>query len=561
MTSRNITKALIGLEDLLTGVGTETQVRGGNTLTLSKLDIAVAVTSQAAMQALDVAKYTRARVYSGESNFAEYVYDSTSLAGISSDTGPGTWLPAPSFARTLSVEDKLSLRLVEPSFNLQIAIALGATALGVGFGGVYYYDEDSIAADDGDLVFVTTGGARWLKLSFESQELSKVSAAGGGANALTASFGLTTVPQDQVFWLRAVFTNTGEVTLDLDGLGAAPVVFADDSVLVAGAIEATKTYGFVYTGTSYRLLNPSVSQLTAEAGVANFGVMTPLRVEQRLAAVLQAIANLAIDIEDVTDIAYGEEISNLVYTASGTWVKPPCDPNDTVIVEIWGAGGSGAVYADGTNEFANGGLGGAYWKAYFRASELLASEPVTVGVGGAAVSGSANTNGNHGGYSRFKDIIAAGGSRATVFTPPTDPYTLQGHGRITEDFFPIGSVDAFNIDSGIGKGAGIFATKASSAEWFCRQGQSAQFGGGAGGSVGKNPVDPISAPGGKSIFGGDGGAAASGTGVTASAGTAPGGGGGSVRRKGGTCTSGAGARGEVRIRVIKGWHPEGFSHG
>src|SRR3990167_9275144 len=67
-----------------------------------------------------------------------------------------------------------------------------------------------------------------------------------------------------------------------------------------------------------------------------------------------------------------------VFTSSGTWTKPTgATANSTVIVQVWGAGGSDGG-ASGANFGGGGGGVGGYSTATFRASELGSTETVTV---------------------------------------------------------------------------------------------------------------------------------------------------------------------------------------
>lgn len=96
--TRNIKKQLIGMEDILTGVGPEQQDRAQSTVTVHKVDVPFAVDTIAAMQDLDVAKYTRARVYDGTRFGTDFVYDPNDASGTPSNNGPGSWfsyVPAP----------------------------------------------------------------------------------------------------------------------------------------------------------------------------------------------------------------------------------------------------------------------------------------------------------------------------------------------------------------------------------------------------------------------------------------------------------------------------------
>ena len=101
MTVRNISKSLAAMEDIAQGKGTVSQTRGGSAVSVTLMDVPMALDTTAEMSALDVTKYTRARVYSDTASYTDYIYDATDETGIVSDTGPGTWL--------LANADKLSI--------------------------------------------------------------------------------------------------------------------------------------------------------------------------------------------------------------------------------------------------------------------------------------------------------------------------------------------------------------------------------------------------------------------------------------------------------------------
>jgi hypothetical protein len=104
-----------------------------------------------------------------------------------------------------------------------------------------------------------------------------------------------------------------------------------------------------------------------------------------------------------------------VFTSSGTWTKP--SGITKVIVEVQGGGGSGSTDTVGSD--ITGGGGGGYAKKLIDVSSI-SSATITVGTGGAAVSG-AGTSGNDGGNSVWSDgtntITANGGSLGSAAAP------------------------------------------------------------------------------------------------------------------------------------------------
>ena len=91
-TIRNITKQLAGMEDIVQGQGTINQTRNDVVYTINKVDTPFSVLSIAAMQALDIDVYTRARVYSTNTDFIDYIYDPLATSGITPDVGAGYWI-------------------------------------------------------------------------------------------------------------------------------------------------------------------------------------------------------------------------------------------------------------------------------------------------------------------------------------------------------------------------------------------------------------------------------------------------------------------------------------
>jgi hypothetical protein len=235
------------------------------------------------------------------------------------------------------------------------------------------------------------------------------------------------------------------------------------------------------------------------------------------------------------------------FTASGTFTTPPGYKLFAGL--LWGGGGSGGK---GTN--GGGGGGGACVEFRLPAASFGSSQSVTIG---AQVAGqtSANTAGTGGNNSSIGSLVTAyaGGAGAGG--------SSNAGGGGGGGAFAAGS-------SSSGTSGGTGGSPAGGANGT--PGSDSNFGGGGGGNNGNGGGNSVygggggagsgASAGGKSIFGGGGGggqnAGAAGTssyggnggaGVSAASGgdgTAPGGGGGAT---GTGTTSGAGARGELRI--------------
>lgn len=211
------------------------------------------------------------------------------------------------------------------------------------------------------------------------------------------------------------------------------------------------------------------------------------------------------------------------FTASGTWTKPPGYRTCGGIA--WSGGNSGE--RTGAASVSIGGGGGGCWPFVLNAADLGATETVTIGAGGAAVTTVAV--GNVGGNTSF-------GSWFTVWAP--SDFRYGGAIGVTS---PIqGSVSAFGFEA-----SNFSATPANSIYGGTAPSNNATVASSSslyGGAAGGSSTGGIVRAAGTSKFGGNGGAA--GVSTSGTDGTAPGGGGGATST--GT-TSGAGARGELRI--------------
>lgn len=346
-----------------------------------------------------------------------------------------------------------------------------------------------------------------------------LTAVGGTANAVTATLdpvldgsGLVTGMRFGITWGT---TNTGAMTLAINGGSPVSVLDAAGVAMTTGAAVAGVRAELEYVGGSFRVLT----------GQGGSGAATPRYYQ--------------------------------AFTASGTWTKPTGLDDDTmVLVEGWGAGGGGG------GGFGGGGGGGGYACKWFRLGDLPSSVTVTIGAGGA---GGVNASGTAGGNTTFGSLLTAfgggrgakgtnsgqrggGGASGGAFSAGGNA-TDGGVAGGTAGFCGSNGPNGWNGTSGgaagpsaensIGGGGG--ASGANASNGF--SGGNAVNGGGGGGSQASSGS---AGAGGVSLNGGTGGAGANSG--TAGAGSAPGGGGGGSGQTS-TGTGGAGARGEVRVWI------------
>lgn len=231
-----------------------------------------------------------------------------------------------------------------------------------------------------------------------------------------------------------------------------------------------------------------------------------------------------------------EAVNVQEFSSSGTWTKP--SSGKIALIQLWGAGGSGGRRSDGA---AGGGGGGAYAEIIVSIGTLSATESVTIGSGGAAVSDN-NTDGNDGGNTAFATYTAYGGEGGVGGSQ----YVGGGGGGIKSagsggaGGSPIGGAAGSSSNGGtsiFGGGGGGNGSATSGGE--------AIYGGGGGGAG--------TGAGGASVYGGGGGGSTGGTslcagggGGTHTNGTTPSGGGG----RGTSSASGAGGNGYCRVTVF-----------
>jgi hypothetical protein len=253
------------------------------------------------------------------------------------------------------------------------------------------------------------------------------------------------------------------------------------------------------------------------------------------------VVNTNINNQPIAGISLFASTTKYTTTGANTWTKP--SGAVYVCVELWGGGGSGGTDT-GNQNASGGGGGGAYATHCYDADDLGGTETVTVGAGGAAVTG-ASDNGNNGGASSFGSHVSVGGGVGGVYSV-TDPDGGDGGtvGSVGVDaFFGQGGEEGVDHGNGSGNGGdGLYSAGGGSSQDGGDNGGDSIYGGGGGG--GQNGT------GGASTFGGAGGAGCTGS-SDAVAGSAPAGGGGAGGCNFGDEDSGAGGDG---MAIITTWY-------
>lgn len=276
-----------------------------------------------------------------------------------------------------------------------------------------------------------------------------------GINDITAESpaGITEYQDQQIFTLEIFAANTGDVTLNIDGIGASPIMFNFNEQIAPGFFQTKQTITFIYnlTEDSFFWIDSGrgISLLTNVAGdgntiTADGGPSTAGYVNQQLYSFKPTITNTdavtlkvgdlpTVSIKDHgNEIAPGELIANLntvlsfnstgpvfellnnltksilaftVFNLGGasTWNKN--DRTKSVLFLCTGGGGGGGGNP-GVIAGAGGGAGGTSISFIFSPAT---SYSISVGSGGPA---NANTAGSDGGDSNIGStvVIANGGS-------------------------------------------------------------------------------------------------------------------------------------------------------
>ena len=300
----------------------------------------------------------------------------------------------------------------------------------------------------------------------------------GSANTYVVNYSpaIQALTNNMVLFFEAKTANNGASTLNVNGLGAIPLVGGAHAALQGGEIVAG--------GKCMAIYKTSINSAILIECTGGAVQIAPATQSQHAMQLGQAV---------------GRYIGARVFTTSQTYT--PTSGTTSVVVElVGGGGGGGGTFSTGGGQVSTGTGGGS--GSYIRARFTSGFSGLSMTIGAAGSAGAIGGAGGAGGTTSFGALASApgglgGGAGPSGVAPPYVQYTSNG--ASAPSGANINGASGSNGDSAIASGVGSFKSGGGGASYF----------GPGGSAIGTATQNGVAA----STYGAGGGGGATGSGV------------------------------------------------
>jgi hypothetical protein len=208
-------------------------------------------------------------------------------------------------------------------------------------------------------------------------------------------------------------TNTGPMTLNMDGLGNIEVKTETGNGFVGGEFVENRFVNLLYNGTNWIFLFSVLNNVELTGNSTAETPSDPLDNDNSIATT-----------EWVQNLIYGGAgiiLNQRVFNTPGNYTFTPTVGMKSCLVECFGSGGGGGSAFSDQDPYqfgGGGGGGGGYTRRFLTAAQIGASQPLVVGVGGGG--GAPGSNGGNGNPTYMgvlgSELVRANGGSGGTFS-------------------------------------------------------------------------------------------------------------------------------------------------
>lgn len=224
-------------------------------------------------------------------------------------------------------------------------------------------------------------------------------------------------------WVKAKAGNNGPATLNVNSLGAKPIMGAGLNALQGGEIVANGWYLVVFSLAANAFILIECTGAALQVGPATKS-QHALQLGQAIGRLLRKLVYMRVGGVQMVSINGG------AFTATGAGTYVPGSTMSFCIVKVQGASGAGGgptLPSAGNVSLGSPGAGGAYGESLYTLAQIGASQAITVGLAGAKVVGGAGGNGGASSFGSF--LTSPGGVGGGVLNNQVPP-TAAGNGNV-----------------------------------------------------------------------------------------------------------------------------------